>query len=137
MRRLPNISVLDSRTPPIGESQADFQRRPCTAAPRKPHPDPPNPPARGCPWTCQPISRTPPPPGLHSARFVAIGSDPRPLELDLQRGVEREPKGLVWCLTHWGRTSAASSSRPNPHQQKRSTHPYALQHIVKSDTQVQ
>src|SRR3989337_452950 len=76
----------------------------------------PKPRALGWPWTCQPISRTPPPPGLHSARFAAIGGDPRPLEPDLQRGVEREPKGLVWCLTHRVCTSAASSSRPNPHQ---------------------
>jgi len=30
---------------------------------------------------------------------AAIGGEPRSLELDLQRGVEREPKGLVCGLT--------------------------------------
>ncbi len=47
---------------------------------------------------------------------TAIGGNPRSLELDLQRGVERELKGLVWRLTHWVCTSTASSSRSNPHR---------------------
>jgi hypothetical protein len=32
---------------------------------------------------------------------ATIGGDPRSLEIDLQRGVERELKGLVLFVTHW------------------------------------
>ena len=46
---------------------------------------------------------------------AAVGSDPRSLELDLQRRVERELEGLVLGVTQWVRTSPASSSRANPH----------------------
>ena len=32
---------------------------------------------------------------------TTIGSEPRPLEIDLQRGVEGKLKGLILYLTHW------------------------------------
>ena len=47
---------------------------------------------------------------------AAIGGNPGSLELDLQRGVERELKGLVLGFTHWVCTSPAQSSRSNPYQ---------------------
>jgi len=42
---------------------------------------------------------------------AAIGGDPRSLEIDLERGVERELKGLVLFVTHSVWASGASSSR--------------------------
>jgi hypothetical protein len=42
---------------------------------------------------------------------AAIRRDARPLEIDLQRSVERELKWLLFSLTHWVLTSRASSSR--------------------------
>ena len=47
---------------------------------------------------------------------AAVGSDARTLEIDLERGVEGELKGLVLYLTHWVLTSGASSSRSHPHK---------------------
>ena len=32
---------------------------------------------------------------------AAIGGDARTLEIDLERGVERELKRLAWAFTHW------------------------------------
>src|SRR5450759_3053197 len=37
---------------------------------------------------------------------AAVGSNPRSLEIDSQRGIERELKGLVLLLTHWVEASA-------------------------------
>src|SRR5712692_4198165 len=45
-----------------------------------------------------------------------VGSDAGTLEIDLERGVEGELKGLVLYLTHWALTSGASSSRSHPHE---------------------
>jgi hypothetical protein len=39
---------------------------------------------------------------------AAVGSDPRALEIDLQRRVKRELKGLILFLTHWVSASGAS-----------------------------
>jgi hypothetical protein len=39
---------------------------------------------------------------------ATVGSDPRSLEIDLQRGVEGELKGLILFLTHWVSASGAS-----------------------------
>jgi len=38
------------------------------------------------------------------------------LEIDLERGVEGEMKGLILCLTHWLLASGAFSSRLHPHK---------------------
>src|SRR6266699_5381470 len=35
-----------------------------------------------------------------------VGSDARTLEINFQRGVERELKGLILCFTHWVEASA-------------------------------
>jgi hypothetical protein len=45
---------------------------------------------------------------------AAVGRDPGTLEIDLERGVEGELKGLILYLTHWVLTSGASSSRSHP-----------------------
>jgi hypothetical protein len=42
---------------------------------------------------------------------AAVGSDAGPLEIDLEGGVKGELKGLTLFLTHWARTSGASSAR--------------------------
>ena len=47
---------------------------------------------------------------------AAVGSDARTLEIDLERRVEGELKGLFWYLTHWVLTSGAPSSRSRPHK---------------------
>jgi hypothetical protein len=47
---------------------------------------------------------------------AAVGSDAGTLEIDLQRGVERELKGLILLLTHWLYTSKVSSLRLDPHE---------------------
>jgi hypothetical protein len=41
----------------------------------------------------------------------AIRRDPRPLEIDLEGGMEGELKGSVLFITRWVLTSGASSSR--------------------------
>jgi hypothetical protein len=46
---------------------------------------------------------------------TAVGSHLRALELDPQRAVERELKGLFLRLTQWLPFSALSQSHPNPH----------------------
>ena len=63
----------------------------------------------------------------------AVGGDPRALELDAEPGVKRELKGLVLCVTHRMRTSAASPSRSNPHRSRRSTHLHSLRSVVTSE----
>jgi hypothetical protein len=47
---------------------------------------------------------------------AAVGSDAGTLEIDLERRVEGELKGLILYLTHWVLTSGASSSRSNPYK---------------------
>jgi hypothetical protein len=47
---------------------------------------------------------------------AAVGSDPGTLEIDLERGVEGELKGLALFVTHWVWTSEASSSRSDQHE---------------------
>jgi hypothetical protein len=47
---------------------------------------------------------------------AAIRRDAAALEIDFERGVEGELKGLILCLTHWVLTSGASSSRWNLHE---------------------
>ena len=47
---------------------------------------------------------------------AAVGGDAGTLEIDLERGVEGELKGLILYLTHWVLTSGASSSRSHPHK---------------------
>jgi len=47
---------------------------------------------------------------------VAVGGDTGTLEIDLERGVKRELKGLILLPTYWVLTSAASSSRSGPHE---------------------
>jgi hypothetical protein len=47
---------------------------------------------------------------------TTIRGDPRSLEIDLQRGVERELKWLVLFVTHGVWTSGASSLHSNPHK---------------------
>ena len=47
---------------------------------------------------------------------AAVRGDPGALEIDLQRGVEGELKGLVLYLTHWVLTSGAAPSRSHPHE---------------------
>jgi hypothetical protein len=47
---------------------------------------------------------------------AAVGGDPGTLEIDLERGVEGELKGLVLFVTHWVWTSGASSSRSDLHE---------------------
>jgi hypothetical protein len=46
---------------------------------------------------------------------AAVGSDAGTLEIDLERGVEGELKGLILYLTHWVLTSGASSSLSHLH----------------------
>ena len=48
--------------------------------------------------------------------YAAVGGDAGTLEIDLERGVEGELKGLILCLTYWVLTSGASSSRLHPHK---------------------
>jgi hypothetical protein len=40
---------------------------------------------------------------------AAVRGDARPLEIDPERSVERELKGLILYLTHWVLTSETSS----------------------------
>jgi hypothetical protein len=47
---------------------------------------------------------------------AAVGSDAGTLEIDLERGVAGELKGLILYLTPWVLTSGASSSRSHPHE---------------------
>lgn len=47
---------------------------------------------------------------------AAVGTDAGTWEIDLERSVEEEMKGLILYLTHWVLTSRASSSRSNPHK---------------------
>jgi len=47
---------------------------------------------------------------------AAVGGDARPLEIDLERGIERELKRLVLPLTQWVLTSGSSSSPSRPHE---------------------
>jgi hypothetical protein len=53
---------------------------------------------------------------LANQNQAAIGSHAGALEIDLERGVEGELKGLILCLTHWFLTSGAFSSRSHPHE---------------------
>jgi len=53
---------------------------------------------------------------LANQNQTAIGSHAGTLEIDLERGVEGELKGLILRLTHWVLTSGASSSRSHPHE---------------------
>src|ERR1700730_12273181 len=46
---------------------------------------------------------------------AAVGSNPRSLEIDLQRGIEGELKGLVFLLTHWVEASAEFVFLSTPH----------------------
>ena len=46
---------------------------------------------------------------------AAVGSNAGTLEIDLERGVEGELKGLILALTPRVLTSGASSSRSHPH----------------------
>ncbi|HUE02781.1 MAG TPA: hypothetical protein VMR62_24660 [Bryobacteraceae bacterium] len=46
---------------------------------------------------------------------TAVGGDSRALEIDLQRSVKKELKGLILFLTHWVSSSRGSSSRSNPY----------------------
>jgi hypothetical protein len=45
-----------------------------------------------------------------------VGSDAGTLEIDAQKPVEGELKGLILYLTHSALTSGAASSRSHPHQ---------------------
>jgi hypothetical protein len=47
---------------------------------------------------------------------AAVRSDPGTLEIDLERGLAGEMKGLILYPTYWVLTSGASSSRSHPHQ---------------------
>jgi hypothetical protein len=47
---------------------------------------------------------------------ATIGSDSRSLEIDLQRGIEREQKWLVLFLTQWVWTSKACRLRLDRHE---------------------
>jgi hypothetical protein len=47
---------------------------------------------------------------------TTVVSDARSLEINFQRGVERELKGLILCFTHWAEASANLVLRPKPHQ---------------------
>jgi hypothetical protein len=47
---------------------------------------------------------------------AAVGSNAGTLEIDLERGVERELKGLILFLTHWVSSSGTSSLRSNPYE---------------------
>ncbi len=47
---------------------------------------------------------------------AAVGGDAGTLEIDPERGVERELKGLFLYLIHWVLTSGAPSSRSHPHE---------------------
>jgi hypothetical protein len=48
---------------------------------------------------------------LTNQNQAAVGGDTGTLEINLERGVEGELKGLILYLTHWVLTSGASSSR--------------------------
>jgi hypothetical protein len=48
---------------------------------------------------------------LANKNQAAAGGDPRSLEIDLQRSVERELEWSILFLTYWVFTSGASSSR--------------------------
>ena len=47
---------------------------------------------------------------------AAVGGDAGTLEIDPERSVEGELKGLVLYLTHWVLTSGAVPSRLHPHE---------------------
>jgi hypothetical protein len=47
---------------------------------------------------------------------AAVRSDARALEIDLERGVESELKGLALSVTHWVLTSGTSSSASHTHE---------------------
>ena len=47
---------------------------------------------------------------------AAVGGDAGTLEIDFERGVEGELKGLILCLTYWVLTSGTFSSRLQPYQ---------------------
>jgi hypothetical protein len=47
---------------------------------------------------------------------AAVRGDAGTLEIDLERGVEGELKGLILYFTHWVPTSRASSSRSHAHE---------------------
>ena len=52
---------------------------------------------------------------LANQNQAAVGGDSGSLEIDLQRSVERELKGLVLFVTPWGWASGVSSSPSNPY----------------------
>ena len=47
---------------------------------------------------------------------ATVGGYSRSLEIDLQRGVERELKGLVLLFTHWVQASGVYFAPSNPHE---------------------
>ena len=52
---------------------------------------------------------------LPNQNQTSIRGDPRSLEIDLQRGIERELKGLALALTRWVWPSSVPSSRSAPY----------------------
>ena len=52
---------------------------------------------------------------LAHQQLAAVGSNPRSLEIDSQREIEGELKGLVLLLTHWVETSAEFVLLSKPH----------------------
>src|ERR1019366_5025537 len=55
---------------------------------------------------------------LPNQNQAAVGGDPRSLEIDLQRTIERELKWLILSLTHRVWPSRASLSRSNLHKHR-------------------
>jgi hypothetical protein len=45
-----------------------------------------------------------------------VAGDTGALEINLQRGIKGEVKGLILYLTRWELTSGPSSSHSNPHE---------------------
>jgi hypothetical protein len=50
---------------------------------------------------------------------TAVGGDARTLEINFQRRVKRELKGLILFLTHWVEASARLISLSKPHEYRR------------------
>jgi hypothetical protein len=53
---------------------------------------------------------------LTHQKQTTVGRDARALEINLQRGVERELKRLILCFTHWIEASTKSELRSKPHE---------------------
>jgi len=53
---------------------------------------------------------------IPAQKQTTVGSDARTLEINFQRGVERELKGLILCFTHWVKASANLVLRSKPHE---------------------